>query len=119
MALSILVVDDDPVFRDVARRILIAGGFAFAGEAATASEAAATAIELRPDVLLVDVGLPDEDGTTLAAMLVAMPWRPRVLLTSADPDAIGADALRHSGASGFVPKQELPEVHLMGLFTSA
>jgi hypothetical protein len=45
-----------------------------------------------------------------------MPWRPRVLLTSADPDAIGADALRHSGASGFLPKQDLPEAPLMQLF---
>src|ERR1700754_50036 len=101
MPMSVLVVDDDPVFRDVARRILLAGGFAYAGEAATAVEAAATAMQLRPDALLVDIGLPDEDGTTLAAVLVAMPWRPRVLLTSADPDAIGVDALRHSGAAGF------------------
>jgi DNA-binding NarL/FixJ family response regulator len=116
MPLSVLVVDDDPVFRDVARRILVAGGFVVVGEAATASEAAATAIELRPDALLVDVGLPDGDGTTLAATLVAMPWRPRVLLTSTDPDAIGAEALRHSGASGFLPKQDLPEASLTKLF---
>ena len=115
MALSVLVVDDDPVFRDVARRILIAGGLVVVGEAATASEAAASAIELRPDVLLVDVGLPDEDGTTLAAALVGMPWRPRVLLTSTDPDAVGADAVRNSGALGFVPKQDLPEAQLMRL----
>ena len=119
MPLSVLVVDDDAGFRDIARRILLAGGFVVAGEAATASEAAATAIELRPDALLVDIGLPDGDGTMLAAALVAMPWRPRVLLTSTDPEAIGADAIRHSGASGFVSKQDLPEAQLLGLFMPA
>jgi DNA-binding NarL/FixJ family response regulator len=116
MPLSVIVVDDDPAFRQVVRRILVAAGFVVVGEAATAREAVAATHELRPDAVLVDIGLPDQDGATLATTLVAMPWQPRVLLTSTDPDAIGADALRHSGAAGFLPKQELPEAPLTQLF---
>jgi len=109
MMLSVLVVDDDPAFRGVARRVLSAGGLEVVGEAGTAEAAAELALELRPDAMLVDVGLPDEDGVTLAVRLGALPWRPRVLLTSSDPEAVGSEDLRRSGAVGFLPKQDLPD----------
>ena len=113
MPLSVLVVDDDPEFRDVARRILVAYGLTVVGEAATAGEAEASVRELRPDAVLLDVGLPDRDGLSLAAGLVALPWRPTVLLTSTDP--LGPEAVVRSGASGFLPKQELPDAALAEL----
>jgi DNA-binding NarL/FixJ family response regulator len=75
MRLSVLVVDDDPMFRGVARRILSAGGLDVVGEACTAEAATIVALELRPDALLVDVGLPDGDGVVLALQLAALPWR--------------------------------------------
>jgi DNA-binding NarL/FixJ family response regulator len=58
-------------------------------------------------VVLVDVGLPDGDGITLAHELSALPWGPRIVLTSVEPDAASPDDVERSGAAGFVPKYDL------------
>jgi DNA-binding NarL/FixJ family response regulator len=116
---SVLVVDDDPVFRGLARRVLVAGGLMVVAEVATVAEALAAAYELRPNAALVDVGLPDGDGIELAGELSALPWRPRVVLTSTDPDAASAEDVRRSGAGAFVPKDELPSAPLRYLLAPA
>jgi DNA-binding NarL/FixJ family response regulator len=104
---SVLVVDDDPAFRGLAQRVLAAFGLAVAGESGTARSAMAAADALRPDAVLVDVGLPDLDGVALARELVALPWRPRVVLTSADSEAASPREVRACGAEAFVPKDKL------------
>ncbi|MCW3063899.1 MAG: response regulator receiver protein [Solirubrobacterales bacterium] len=114
---SVLVVDDDPVFRGLARRVLAAGGLIVVAEVATVAEAIAAARQLKPDAALVDIGLPDGDGIELAAELAALPWRPRVVLTSTDPDAASAEDVRRSGAGAFVPKDELPSAPLRHLLS--
>jgi DNA-binding NarL/FixJ family response regulator len=116
---SVLVVDDDPVFRGLARRMLAAGGLIVVAEADTVATAIAVARELKPDAVLVDVGLPDGDGIELAVALVALPWNPRVVLTSTDPDAASDDDVRRSGAGAFVPKDELPSAPLRCLLAAA
>ena len=112
MPVSVLVVDDDPAFRGLARRMLIAAGLGIAGEVGTVEAATAAALDLRPDAALVDIGLPDGDGLALARQLASLPWRPRVVLTSTDADAASPDDVRRSGAERFVPKAELPTVSL-------
>jgi DNA-binding NarL/FixJ family response regulator len=112
---SVLVVDDDPAFRRLAQRILDAFGFAVVGEADTAAAAVSAAGKLQPDAVLVDVGLPDGDGITLARELAALPWRPRVVLTSTNSEAATASEVRNSGAEAFVPKNELPGAALLEL----
>jgi DNA-binding NarL/FixJ family response regulator len=102
------VVDDDPAFRRLAQRILATFDLAVAGEADTAAAAISAAGLLRPDAVLVDVGLPDRNGLVLASELVALPWRPRVVLTSSNAEAATATEVRRSGAYAFVPKNELP-----------
>jgi DNA-binding NarL/FixJ family response regulator len=82
------------------------------GEASTAAEGASAARELEPDLVLLDVGLPDGDGIELAKELSALPWRPRIVLTSVDSDAASADEVARSGAHGFVPKHDLPGLGL-------
>jgi DNA-binding NarL/FixJ family response regulator len=114
----VLVVDDDPVFRALARRMLDAGGLVVVGEAETVAAAMAAAVELRPDAALVDVGLPDGDGIALARELAALPWRPRIVLTSTDPDAASADDVRRSGAAAFVAKDQLPNAPLARLLAA-
>jgi CheY-like chemotaxis protein len=112
MSRSVLVVDDDPAFRRLAHVLLAAFGLVVAGEAGTAAAAIAAAGALRPDAVLVDVGLPDRDGVALAGELAALPWHPRVVLTSSDAEAASQREVRHSGAQAFVPKDQLPNAAL-------
>ena len=112
MPSGVLVVDDDAVFRDLARRILHGAGLAVAGEADAVAAALAAVHELEPAAVLLDVGLPDGDGVTLAAHLATLPWPPPVVLTSTDPDAVNATDLRRCGARAFIPKPDLPGARL-------
>ena len=107
LSLSVLLIDDDPSFRMLARRAISGNGMSVIGEADTGREGAKAARDLQPDVMLVDVGLPDCDGITLAHELSALPWAPRVVLTSVDPDAATPDEVERSGASGFITKHDL------------
>jgi DNA-binding NarL/FixJ family response regulator len=112
---SILVVDDDPAFRALAVRLLADAGIKVAAEADSADAAISAAEASRPDAALVDVELPDRDGIALAGELTALPWRPRVVLTSVDPDAAGPDDVRRSGAHAFLSKDQLANGTLLRL----
>ena len=115
MNASVLIVDDDAAFRGLAQRLLTAFGLRVAGEADGVASAIVAADALRPDAVLVDVGLPDGDGVTCAQLLTALAWRPKVVLTSTDADAVSAADLRASGAEAFVPKEHLPNADLQRL----
>jgi len=85
----------------------------------TFAEAVERSAELRPDAVLVDIGLPDGDGFVLARQLSALPWRPRVVLISSDSDGANSAAARRMGAVGFVPKDELLGAQLRRLISGA
>ena len=119
MSCSVLVVDDDASFRDLATRVLTAWGHVVIGEAASVEEALARAAELRPDTALVDIGLPDGEGFALKQQLRALPWPPRVVLISSDSDGANAPAARRAGACGFFPKDELSDRALRQLIEGA
>ena len=106
----VLVVDDDEAFRGLAARLLAALGIGEVVQAGTVAEALATAERLEPVAVLVDVGLPDGDGVELADRLVAVPWAPRVVLTSSDPDAA-----TRAGSIPFVAKDQLADGALRSL----
>jgi DNA-binding NarL/FixJ family response regulator len=114
---SVLVVDDDATFRATAASLLRAAGLCVVGEAGTATEAVGAALQLRPDAVLLDIELPDEDGLVIAARLSRLPWHPHVLLISSDPDAVLPEDVGATGARGFVPKHELPDAPLRRLLT--
>ena len=107
MRRTVLVVDDDAGFRNLATRVLTGWGHAVVGEAGSVAEALAQATELRPDTVLVDIGLPDGDGFALTELLVAMPWEVRVVLISSDADRATMQAAQRAGADSFLPKDEL------------
>jgi CheY-like chemotaxis protein len=114
---SVLIVDDDPAFRALAGRMIRGAGMEVAGEADAAQTAIASAEELRPDAILVDVGLPDRSGIELAHDLARRPWSPTVVLVSSDPDsAPGADDGTETPLP-FVPKAELPGAPLERLLS--
>ena len=108
MAVSVLLIDDDPDFRASARRVLSRGGAEVVGEAISVAEAIPAADGLRPDAILLDIGLPDGNGVDLARTLAGRDWAPRIVLTSVDVDATTDAAALAAGAAGFVPKYELP-----------
>jgi DNA-binding NarL/FixJ family response regulator len=112
MARAVLVVDDDALFRRLARGVLLAEGLDVVAEAESVATAIAAAHALRPDGALVDIGLPDGDGVSLARALTALPWRLRVVLTSNDPRAASDSDVRASGAGAFIPKDRLPNAPL-------
>jgi two-component system nitrate/nitrite response regulator NarL len=85
---------------------LSALGLTVVGEAGTCEEALVRSADLRPDAVVVDIGLPDGDGFTLARKLSTLGWRPRVVLVSTDSDSANRATARETGAVGFVPKDE-------------
>jgi DNA-binding NarL/FixJ family response regulator len=108
MAKRLLIVDDDPRFRDLMRQLLEdAPEFEVVGEARHGSSALTAARELVPDVVLLDVNLPDTTGFELTPRLMAEPGTPDVVLTSSRGDETYQQLAREAGASGFVPKYDL------------
>jgi CheY-like chemotaxis protein len=79
---TVLIVDDHPSFRRFARALLQAAGFSVVDEAADGASALAAVQRLRPDVVLLDVLLPDTTGFEVAAALASEPAGPVVVLTS-------------------------------------
>jgi CheY-like chemotaxis protein len=102
---TVLIVDDYAPFRDSARGLLEGGGFEVVGEAEDGAEALRVAQEVRPDVVLLDVHLPDIDGFEVAARLRDLDPAPEVVLTSSRDDyaALVAD----SAARAFIRKDAL------------
>lgn len=107
MKTTVLIVDDHPAFRASARRMLEADGYDVVGEAADGASAVALALELRPDLVLLDVQLPDVDGFDVAARLTGRDGAPAVVLTSSRDGADFGSLVARSGARGFVAKAEL------------
>ena len=115
MSISVLVIDDDAAFRELAVQILEGMGLSVVGEADTLEAGALAVRTLRPQAALVDVALPDGSGVTLARDLAALPWRPLIVLTSSDPEALTEAVARSAGAAAFIPKQDLPGSRLREL----
>ena len=107
MAVTVMIVDDHASFRLLARRILESEGFDVVGEAADAEEADVLALRLRPQLVLVDIQLPGEDGLSLATRLATGPGQPAVVLTSSRDVSDYGPRVAECGARGFIPKAEL------------
>jgi DNA-binding NarL/FixJ family response regulator len=107
MCPRVLVVDDHPSFRRFATKLLQAGGFDVVGEAQDGRAALAKARRLRPDLVLLDVLLPDMSGFAVAEALAADSSRPLVVLVSSRSRSELAAALGESPVDGFIAKKDL------------
>jgi DNA-binding NarL/FixJ family response regulator len=104
---TVLIVDDHPTFRSTARLLLESEGFDVIGEAPDGLTAIAAAGELHPDLVLLDVNLPDLDGFDVAARITSVLGAPAVVLTSSRDSSDFGPLVHRSGARGFIPKGEL------------
>ncbi len=119
MRRRVLVVDDHPSFRRLATRVLEAGGFDVVGEAEDGRAALAEARRLQPDVVLLDVVLPDMSGFAVAEALAADAARPLVVLVSSRGESELAAGLAQSPVRGFISKRELTATALATLVDGA
>ena len=103
----VVIVDDHAGFRAMARRMLEAAGFEVVGEAADGETALSTVAALRPDLVLLDVQLPDLDGFAVAQRLADVGSDPAVVLTSTRDAADYGARVADSAARGFIAKAEL------------
>jgi len=103
----VLVVDDHPSFRRSAAALLAAEGFEVVGEAEDGASALALAAELAPDVVLLDVQLPDIDGFEVAARLRERGGDEAIVLVSSREREAYGPLVEASGARGFVGKADL------------
>jgi DNA-binding NarL/FixJ family response regulator len=114
-ARRVLVVDDHPSFRRCARALLQSEGFEVVGEAADGAAALAAVADLAPELVLLDIQLPDIDGFEVARRLLeGDPGLPIVLVSSRDRGDYGS-LIDESGVRGFVSKEELSGASLVGL----
>lgn len=104
---TVLIVDDHKAFRTSARHLLEADGLEVVGEAATGSDALELIGELSPDIVLLDIQLPDIDGFMVAKELRERGERAVIVLTSSRDAADYGASIAESGARGFVPKGDL------------
>jgi DNA-binding NarL/FixJ family response regulator len=104
---TILIIDDNVGFRAQARALLTAAGFSVIGEAGDGSSGLDAARMLRPDLVLLDIGLPDVDGFEVARVLAVAGPPPFVVLTSSREASEYGPRLTSSRVLGFIPKDEL------------
>jgi DNA-binding NarL/FixJ family response regulator len=116
--MSVLIVDDHPSFRASARRLLEAEGFDVIGEVGDGHAAIEAARQLQPDLVLLDVQLPDIDGFEVAGRLAALGVPPAVILTSSRNPAEYGPLDGETPVRGFVPKAELSGAVLTDLLSA-
>jgi DNA-binding NarL/FixJ family response regulator len=114
---TVVIVDDHKAFRRSARKLLELGGFDVVGEAENGAAGAALVRELEPDVVLLDVALPDTSGFQVAEELADAPSSV-VLVSSRDPADLGP-LIAKSPALGFIPKERLTSAAIRELLGEA
>ena len=114
--LRCLLVDDNDAFVEIARRILDPSGVKVTGTASNIAEAVLRVSELRPDIVLIDITLGEENGFDLARRLAELDAPgPAVIMISSDTEDDYMDLMAEGHALGFLPKAELSADGIRGL----
>jgi len=112
--ITVLLVDDDGRFRRIARRMLTEDGLKVVAEAADGRTALEAVSEWTPDVVLLDIGLPDIDGREVARRLREGGSGATVVLISSR-DADYGQRVADGVAAGFIPKDELSRERIQAI----
>lgn len=112
-----LIVDDHAGFRASSRALLESEGFDVVGDASDGESALEAVQRLRPQVVLLDVQLPDLDGIQVAERIAESPDPPAVVLISSRSAAAYGPRLAHAAAIGFLAKADLSGESLARLLT--
>ncbi|MEP7113537.1 MAG: response regulator transcription factor [Ilumatobacteraceae bacterium] len=112
---TVLIVDDHDTFRGAVRALLEVGGFVVIGEAVDGRQALVEVARLAPDIVLLDIQLPDLDGFAVAERLAATSPSPTVVLVSSRDAVTYGDRLLRAPAAGFLPKREVTGATLAGI----
>ena len=107
MAMTTLIVDDHALFRSTARMLLESEGYVVVGEAADGAEAVAAATALHPDLMVLDVQLPDPTGFEVSRRLAREGFSGRIVLVSSRAASEYGELVSDSGAIGFIAKDQL------------
>lgn len=106
-ARRVLVVDDHASFRRCARALLESEGFEVVGEAADGGSAVTVAAELQPELVLLDIQLPDIDGFAVAERLLANDRTLQIVLVSSRDRSSYGPLIEKCGARGFLSKGDV------------
>lgn len=113
--MRVLIVDDHAGFRRFARAFLKAAQFDVVGESETGEQAIANCAEMHPDIVLLDIGLPDLDGFEVARRLSGTDPRPQVILTSSRGASEYGERLLAAPALGFLAKHDISRASIREL----
>ena len=116
---TILIIDDNAGFRTQARAMLEADGFTVIGESGDGTSGLEAVRSLRPDLVLLDIGLPDVEGFEVARELAVDGPPPLVVLTSSREASAYGPRLASSEVLGFIPKDELSGAAIRALVAGA
>jgi two-component system response regulator NreC len=120
MSIRLLLVDDHEVVRSGLRMLLeSAGGVEIVGEAGTAREALEKVSEIRPDVVIMDIGLPDMTGIEAAREIKALRPETSIVALTIHEDQEYFFKMLEAGATGYVPKRAAPEELLTAVEAAA
>jgi DNA-binding NarL/FixJ family response regulator len=115
MRCSVLIVDDHTGFRSSARTLLTTSGYDVIGEACDGESAVRAATDMRPELVLLDIQLPDIDGLEVASRLHARDPKLAIVLVSSRDRCDYGPLIEASGARGFVSKADLSGAELASL----
>lgn len=113
-----ILVDDQPIFRDIIRGVLQrTGRFNFVGEAEDGLQAVNLFLKTKPDVVIMDVQMPNLSGFEATVRILEEDPEAVVILTSMQADAGYSAVATQAGAKGFVPKRHLDAESILSLLT--
>ena len=119
MGRTVLIVDDHAGFRARARALLEAAGYEVVGEAGDGASGIRAASELMPEVVLLDVQLPDASGLEIGRRILDEPDPPAIILISSREASDYGGGIERSGALGFISKAELSGLALEAVLSGA